>query len=273
MVCTIREGQHSLVCVRVCTLCVWVADDTWRRPINSSILFTAPPAMLAGRPRSVAAAAVAWPRSAAAAAVTILALVVAPRLCLLSLVGVLSVLWFCWDRAEEAARLWIVHCLPGWLGVSHIRLEFFTLRSTRFELRGLEIGNAPGEWSAPYALRIARLAFTTGGVPGWLSLLGLKRLVNGSFVVGFRTRDLETFELHECRLFLEDRRPDGGLASSPGGKSKPAALPPKANAQNSTGSSRGGSTGGASTAGGADHRTPPGQTWWRRRHQPGRVPW
>jgi len=151
------------------------------------------------------------------ALLTILGLLAfAPRLSLLVLLALAGVLWLGWVHVEAALRLWAVHRLPATIGVSHVRLEAITLRAARFELRGLEVGNAPGKWNSPYALSIQRLAFTTGGIKGWLSLLGLKRFFRGSFILGFRTRDLETFELYECRLFLEEVKDEelSGVSSS-----------------------------------------------------------
>ena len=77
----------------------------------------------------------------------------------------------------------------------------------RLELRGVRIGNVPGEWDAPHALTLERLRLSVGGLLGLLSLLqvpqanragapgGLLRIGPLEFTAGFCIKAIEELEL------------------------------------------------------------------------------
>ena len=139
----------------------------------------------------------------------------------LVLLAACGLLWVGWEWVELAVRLYVTLRLPRVLGVEYIALERLSFRRHGLQVRGLEVGNSPGVWQAPYALRVERFAFSTGGLFGWASLSGLNRYLGGSVVFGFRTRDIETFELEEASLFLEAAR-DARSGDGARGGSTPA---------------------------------------------------
>jgi len=79
-------------------------------------------------------------------------------------------------HVEDAARLFLVYAVQhnvgrGALKDAPVTLDSVLLRAWRIELRGLRIGNVPGEWDAPHAVRLDRLRLTVSGLVGLLSLL------------------------------------------------------------------------------------------------------
>ena len=115
---------------------------------------------------------------------------------------------------EDVARLLLVYVVQHRVGsgalknapvtLESMRLE---LRAWRLELRGLRIGNVPGEWDAPHALTLERLRLSVGGLLGLLSLLqvpqaniagapgGLLRIGPLEFTAGFCIKAIEELEL------------------------------------------------------------------------------
>ena len=127
-------------------------------------------------------------------------------------------------RIEDAARLLLVHVVQHSVGRGALKNAPVTLESMdielrhwRIELRGLRIGNVPGEWDAPHAVTLERLRLSVGGLLGLLSLLqvpqankagapgGLLRLGALEFTVGFCIKAIEELELSGISVHLETR--------------------------------------------------------------------
>ena len=115
---------------------------------------------------------------------------------------------------EDVARLLLLYIVQHRVGrgalknapvtLESMRIE---LRAWRLELRGVRIGNVPGEWDAPHALTLERLRLSVGGLLGLLSLLqvpqanragapgGLLRIGPLEFTAGFCIKAIEELEL------------------------------------------------------------------------------
>ena len=98
--------------------------------------------------------------------------------------------------------------LPTVLKVN-VELQHFSLTRNGVELKQLRIDNAPGQWTAPFALRCEHFRFVTGGIGGWLSLQGLKRVGKGDIVIGFRSRHIESLDIDGLEIFFEQRHEEG----------------------------------------------------------------
>ena len=124
------------------------------------------------------------------------ALVVAPILAL----------WLAWPLFEAwVLRRLFLRYLRRKTGISHITLQHLSFRrGFTFELRGLRIANAPGEWRAPYALDMQRGCWRVRGVSGLASLPGLLRFGALEFCAGFRVKAFETVDLEGVSIHIED---------------------------------------------------------------------
>ena len=99
-------------------------------------------------------------------------------------------------RVEDAARLLVVHVVQHSVGRGALKNAPVTLKSLhielrdwRIELRGLRIGNVPGEWDAPHAVTLERLRLSVGGLLGLLSLLQVPQ-ANKAGAPGYATQGL-----------------------------------------------------------------------------------
>ena len=82
------------------------------------------------------------------------------------------------------------------------------------ELRGLTVANADGNWSVPHAFRLRHLRLCCRGLLGLLSLIKLVRVGEHELVLGFRVKEIETLDIEDCELFLEDAVADASGAAS-----------------------------------------------------------
>ena len=73
-------------------------------------------------------------------------------------------------------------------------------------LHDIRVSNPPGAWQSPYALRIGRLHIRVSNLLSLLSLHpgGLIRLGSLEFTLGFRIKALESIEVEDTVVHLED---------------------------------------------------------------------
>ena len=109
-----------------------------------------------------------------------------------------------WSHVEAALHWLLVLALTKKLRTK-VSIDTLHLQRWCVEVRGVLIANGPGNWEAPYALKLSRfrVEFTFLGL---LSVLFPPNLRLGplEFHLGFRIKKVETVEMEDLSIFLED---------------------------------------------------------------------
>ena len=109
-----------------------------------------------------------------------------------------------WSHVEAALHWLLVLALTKKLRTK-VSIDTIHLQRWSVEVRGVLIANGPGNWEAPYALKLSRfrVEFTFLGL---LSVLFPPNLRLGplEFHLGFRIKKVETVEMEGLSIFLED---------------------------------------------------------------------
>lgn len=130
--------------------------------------------------------------------------------CLVVCLAVLLALSF-WLIDTRTVMIYLISRRLAELGCSNLPvfLESASIDFWTFELRGLRIGNTPGEWNAPFAMHLDRLRITVGSILGMLSIHPgappfLFRLSRLEFTLGFRIKEVETVLFEGMVIYIED---------------------------------------------------------------------
>lgn len=113
-----------------------------------------------------------------------------------------------WEMIEERLHRKLEAWVSRKLGGVAVSAEVARLRFKGIELRNVQIGNSPGEFAAPYFLRLRVLRVRVAGVFQLVTLPGIVPFGGGLFALGFCTRSIETIEVEGLDVRVEHKKLD-----------------------------------------------------------------
>ena len=125
----------------------------------------------------------------------------------LPLILLATVAYLRWDFAEVVFQRALERLLTQKLG-TRWSCESMVVRKNAVEFKGVLVANGPGEWEAPFSLRIRRVRLQYR-LLGFMSLFGELtaghfRLGPLEFTFGFRVKEIEAADFAGVELYLED---------------------------------------------------------------------
>ena len=119
----------------------------------------------------------------------------------------LTVAYLRWDFVEAAFRHALSFAISKKIG-TRWSCDKITLRSGSIAFENILIANGPGNWSAPFSVRMRRLRLTfrlVGFFSLWAPLTcGQNRVGSLDFDFGFRVKELETADFEDVEVYLEE---------------------------------------------------------------------
>ena len=113
-----------------------------------------------------------------------------------------------WEEIEAMLAKKMGEAMSKELGTT-VTIEKLTMRPLAGQcgMRGITLANGPGEWDAPYFMRLEEAhVVTSGGFKGFVTLPGLASVPcfeGNTFKVGFDTRAIDTISVSGARVHIE----------------------------------------------------------------------